>query len=235
MDQTNPSSPNTQTPSTPHQVTPPATTCHPLSPVVFMLFGIFLGATGLWTYQNYSPFQIKQTTVYEKPIPETTPTTTPTITVILTPTPNPTTNWNSFTSPTQKIFFKYPQSWNLTSTPGQNDKGNIINESVKLTNGQATISMYFNMDGIGGLGRDYEGTPISVDGQTLYEYKMIQTDFKKVTIGLTDDLTESLGVFRHNEKTYSITLTYPDSYENTGQSADLQIEFNQLLSTFKFN
>jgi len=95
--------------------------------------------------------------------------------------------------------------------------------------------MYFNLDGVGGLGRDYEGTAINVGGLSLYEYKTIQTDFKKVMIGLTDDLTESLGFFRHNEKTYSITLTYPDSYENTGQGAALLAEFNQLLSTFKFN
>ena len=229
MDQTNPDSSNAQVSSAPHQVSSTVTNKQSLPPLFFLLIGILLGATGLWAFQNYSPFQTKQVAVSPTPSPETSPKLTP------TPTLDPMAEWNLFTSPTQKISFKYSPSWKLTSTPGDNVNGNIINEAVKLTNDQATISMYFNMDGIGGLGRDYEGTAIDVGGQSLYEYKTIQTDSDKVTVGLTDDLTESLGVFRHNGKTYYIALTYPDSYEKTDQGAKLQAEFNQLLSTFKFS
>ena len=232
MNETHLDSSNPQTPGYPLPVTTPATNTHYLPSIVFLLIGIFLGATGLWAYQNYSPFQARQAVVLPEPLepsPTTSPVTTP------TSTPDPTADWITFTSPTQNISFRYSPSWKLASTPGNNDQGNIINEIVKLTNDQAVINMYLNVDGIGGLGRDYEGTSINVDGQTLYEYKIIQTDSNKVIIGLTDDLNESLGVFQHNGKTYSITLSYPDSYEETGRGADLQAEFDQLLSTFKFS
>ena len=233
MDQTNLDSSNAQVSGALHQVTSPVTNKHSLPPIFFLLVGILLGATGLWAFQNYSPLQSKQIVA----LPTTSPTTSPTASPEVTPTPtlDPTADWSLFTSPAQKISFKYSPSWKLASTPGDNVNGNIINEAVKLTNDQATISMYFNMDGIGGLGRDYEGTAIDVGGQSLYEYKTVQTDSNKVTVGLTDDLTESLGVFRHNGKTYYIALTYPDSYEKTDQGAKLQAEFNQLLSTFKFS
>ncbi len=51
-------------------------------------------------------------------------------------------------------------------------------------------------------------------------------------LALLIQLTESLGVFKLDNITYSISLNYPIG---SAQAADLKTEFDQILSTFKFS
>jgi hypothetical protein len=189
-----------------------------LSMAIFILLS--LGVIVFLYYQNQ---QLKNMLVNYQ-TPAASPTPTPVATT------DPTVNWKTYTNSIQNFTFKYDSSWTLDKK-GDNEK---LNAQIKLTRDKTTIQIYANMDGIGGLGRDYQGTKMVVSGITLYEYKVANTSNKTQTIGLTDTLNKSLGFFQQNGKTYSITLTYPDSLDQTDEGSNLQKEFNQILSTFKF-
>ena len=149
------------------------------------------------------------------------------------PTLNPTANWKTYYNSIDKFSFKYPSTWTIDT---KGDKGDEKGENiqVKLTKDQAVIQIYANMVGIGGLGRDYQGTKFQIDGNNLYMYKVVNTFNNTIQIGITDSLTQSLGVFRVSDKTYSITLSYPNSFTQT-QITDFEAIFDQILSTFKFS
>lgn len=187
-----------------------------VSMAIFVLMS--LAVVGFLYYQNQ---QLKSMLAgYQTPAPSPT----------LAATVDPTANWKIYINSIQNFTFKYDPSWILDKS-GDNEK---LNAQIKLTRDKATIQIYANMDGIGGLGRDYQGTKMVIDGITLYEYKVANISNKTQTVGLTDTLNKSLGFFQQNGKTYSITLTYPDSLDQTDEGSNLQREFNQILSTFKF-
>lgn len=158
------------------------------------------------------------------------PTPTPLSTEIPSPTPNPTANWKTYTNTVQKISFKYPSTWVLDSNGDQEQ----LNAQLILTKDQAKIKMYFNMNGIGGQGQTYEGQPFSLDGNSLYRFVKTNSYDNTQMVGISTSLTNTLGVFEVNGKTYSITLSYPVSDAQKAKGISLEEEFDQILSTFKF-
>lgn len=150
------------------------------------------------------------------------------------PTPtasaDPTDNWKTYTNSVHNISFKYPVDWELKIEDDQA----ALNASLKLVKDQATIHMVFGVDGIGGQGRDYEGTPINLDGNEVFRYKFHNSYDNSETVGITDSLKESLGVLMINKKTYILSLNYPIKYVSSGESANLNQTFDQILSTFQF-
>jgi len=190
-----------------------------LNSLVFLIFGIMIGVVGLLGYQRYfvnRPVTVNSTTPY--------PT--------LTATPNPTAEWKTYINSVHKVSFRYPLSWSLTQEAGQYVNGKIYNTKVKLSKGDALITMYLNMDGIGGQPQTYEGTSFVLDGHHLFQFKKVNSYNSTKEIGISDSLT-ILGVFTIDNVTYSITITYPTNYTSLDEE-NLLKEFNQILSTFKF-
>lgn len=140
----------------------------------------------------------------------------------------PAAGWQTYTNAQQNISFQYPASWELTETPGDKVNGQILNQNVTLSKSPSSISMNFNMNGIGGSGMDLEGAPYTLSGINLYKY-VRNMENGNVLVGITETLKTSLGVFRANGKTYSISLVYP-----ANSSQNYKSDFDSILSTFKF-
>ena len=138
-------------------------------------------------------------------------------------------SWNTYTNSVHNVSFKYPLGWQLT----KEDDLAKLNASIKLTKDQATIHMIFGVDGIGGSGIDYEGSPFILDGNKVFKYKAHNTYDNSESIGITNSLKESLGVLMLDKKTYVINLKYPTKYIESGESINLEKTFDQILSTFK--
>jgi hypothetical protein len=212
MDPINPVAQSPETPQTPkdsHGVTIAAM-------AIFVLLS--LAAVAFLYYQNQ---QLKTMLAsYQTPVSTPVPSATPDVTA----------NWKTYTNSVQRIAFKYPLTWQLDNKGDQEQ----LNAQLSLTKGQAIIKMYFSMDGIGGQGQAYEGTPYILDGHSLYRFVTTNTYNNTRMVGVSTSLTETLGVFEVNGKTYSITLTYPMSEFQTEAGNSLEKEFDQVLSTFKF-
>ncbi len=150
------------------------------------------------------------------------------------PSPSTTTldqaSWNAYSNSVHNVSFKYPLGWQLT----KEDDIAKYNASIKLTKDQATIHMIFGVDGIGGSGMDYEGSPFILDGNKVFKYKAHNTYDNSESVGITDSLKESLGVLMLSKKTYIINLKYPAKYIESGESKNLEKTFDEILSTFKF-
>ena len=167
--------------------------------------------------------------------PTQTPTSVTTnapsqITPTTKPTSDSTANWKTYTNSVHGITFKYPQTWQVDNKGDQDS----LNAQVTLTKGQAKIKMYFNMDGIGGQGQTYQGQPFRLNGNSLFRFVKTNSYDNTQMVGISTSLTNTLGVFEVNGKTYSITLAYPVSDSQTETGNSLEKEFDQILSTFKF-
>ena len=161
---------------------------------------------------------------------QTTPSTQTVVNPTALPTTNPTADWKTYTNPIHKIKFNYPPTWQVDNKGDQDS----LNTQVTLTKDQAKIKMYFNMDGIGGQGQTYQGQPFNLDGNSLFRFVKTNSYDNTQMIGISTSLTNTLGVFEVNGKTYSITLTYSVSDSQTETGSSLEKEFDQILSTFKF-
>lgn len=197
----------------------------PVLILVFVIVGIVvIGAAFFAGTKSFTGFGKKTSAVTEtsgRPFP----------TYIPTPTPDPTVSWGVYSNPTHSFSFKYPGTWTLDKsqeTPTENAQ-------IKLTKDKAQMVIILNLVGIGGSGRDFEGIKVTLDGHDFYEYKIPNPDNHTIMVGITDSLKQSLGVFRIGETTYSISLTYPDSYKGQNSEAQLLLEFNQMLATLKFS
>lgn len=142
--------------------------------------------------------------------------------------PNP--SWKTYVNPTHKISFKYPPTWQIDNTA---DKA-LENAQIILTKEKATITMYFNLYGIGGQGQNYQGRPFELSGYHLYRFTKTNSYNNTQQVGISTSLIDTLGVFEIKGKTYSITLTYPISDAQTEIGNSSENEFDQILSTFKF-
>ena len=230
-----PVTPVSQPVTAPQSVNPPAPAQPPvpqippkkpksaLSTLLILFLILFVGIGGFFGYQKFV-------------VKETPPEPTPVATIAPTPTTDPTTDWKTYTNTIHGISFKYPVTWIIDQSKENTDP----NGSVKLSKDTAKITILLNMDGIGGLGRDYIGSPTTFAGLNLFKYEAETTyaaeeSFKGTrTIGITESLTKSLGFFRYNNKTYSITLSYPIADHQKEIIIEAQKEFDQILSTFKF-
>ena len=189
-----------------------------LATALFVLLS--LGVVAFLYYQNQ---QLKTllTSYQSTPTPSASPDTT-------------LSDWKIYTNPIEKFSFRYPSSWRI-DTSGENGDQNKQNIIIKLTNGDAQIQFYADMVGIGGVGQNYQGTPFTINGVSLFKYKMTGADNKTIIIGITDELTQSLGLFRFSGKTYGFSLNYPTILDKTQEGTGLEKDFDQILSTFKFS
>ena len=189
--------------------------------IILIILAIALGATGgVFGYQYIQKQKLFQTQPSPTPVVQQP-----------SPSPDPTAGWETYSSEFQNITFKYPPSWEITEKEGQKVGENIYNTKILLSKNEAIITMYLNMDGLGGKGQTYEGREFILDGNHLYQYTRHNENSTK--IGLSTSLVNTLGVFEINNTTYSITLTYPNTYTKK-ESSPILNEFNQILSTFKF-
>lgn len=174
----------------------------------------------------FSGYLFYQNTQLKKQVAQSPTTATP------LPTTDPTTNWTNYSNAVENFTFRYPETWIIDTT---NEMGDERKENVKLilTKGQAEIVIFANLVGIGGIGQTYEGETFTLDGNSLYLYNKADTQNNTQFLGVTDSLTESIGVFILNGKTYSITVSYPSSYSQT-ESDGTEEDFRQILSTFEF-
>lgn len=184
--------------------------------ILSLLLIAALAVAGYFYWQN--TLLIKSTSIAPSPSP------TPVSTV------DPTANWKTYTNQVHSLTFKYPTDWQLVVENDQDE----LNASLKLLKEKASIHMIFGVDGIGGRGGDYEGVPISIAGSEVYKYKTRNEQNGTETVGITDTLTESLGVLTLNQKTYILNLNYPMSYVSSGREQDFEQAFDQILSTFQF-
>jgi len=191
--------------------------------ILVILLMISLGVGGYFAYIYYQKSE-QQTS--ETPITQTAPSPTP--------TPDPTANWQTYSNSVQGITFKYSPLWSLVEKEGQVEQGTTYNTQVQLQQNEAKITMVFNMDGIGGQGQTYQGQPFNLDGNNLFRFVKTNSYDNTQMVGISTSLTNTLGVFEVNGKTYSIILAYPVSDSQTEIGNSLEKEFDQILSTFKF-
>ena len=229
-------SPTPQPAPVPTETVPPATPPVPeeikkgsggsLIKVGVVLLILALLAVGAYMFGNF--ITNKKVTSTPSPVSSQVLVETP------TPTPDLITDWKTYINSVHNITFKYPQSWDITEKEGQKEGEKVYNTQVILTKDNAKIQMYFNLDGIGGLGQTYQGQPFNLDGNSLFRFVKTNIYDNTQVVGISTSLTNTLGVFEVAGKTYSITLTYPvnDSQSETGDS--LEKEFDQILSTFEF-
>lgn len=194
-----------------------------LKPKGFALVLIILviAIVGVGGYFGYKYFKSNYVPINQAPSTTTSPAT------------DATADWKIYTNSVENFSFKYPSTWTIDTSGEKGDEGSE-NIQVKLTKNQAKIQIWANMVGIGGMGQDYQGTPVTFAGTNLYRYKVIGADDKTVIVGLTDQLTESLGVFQINKKTYSFSLEYPKALAEA-QAQELENEFDLIITTFKFS
>jgi len=189
--------------------------------LLIILFSFFililLASTGFLYYQNQQ--LKKQLAGYQ-----TQPTPSPTF--------DPTADWKTYTNHTHNISFRYSPSWNLTENVGQVEDNKTYNTKVGLSKGNALITMYLNLNGIGGIPQTYEGKSFILDGHNLYQFNKVNSYNNTKEVGVSDSLT-TLGVFKINDITYSIIIAYLADYEKSNEE-NLLREFDQILSTFKF-
>jgi hypothetical protein len=195
-----------------HEVPKPKSKLMPVLLAILIIAVLSVG--GYFVYKNYFA---------KEPVAIETPSPTPVATA------DPTADWETYTNQLHGITYKYPTKWIIDDK----EVNNQLNGLIVMKKEEAQITMYLEMDGIGGLGRNYEGKSFQFNELGIYKYYVDNTYNKTKGIGLTDSLTQSLGVFSYNNKPYSITLTYPASYTDT-QASELENEFDQILSTFKF-
>lgn len=192
-------------------------------PIIILLVVVVLGVVGYFAFtKGYLSVNLPKPSA--SVIPSALPNTST--------TSDPTENWKTYSDDLHGITFKYPLSWTLTEKEGQSEKEIVYNSLVELIKADAKINMIFNVDGIGGMPTTYEGKPFTLDGHNLFQFNGYYISNASKIVGISDSLT-TLGVFRINNITYLIHLTYPVTYKGMEEKSLLQ-EFDQILSTFKF-
>jgi len=173
----------------------------------------------------YFIFQINK---FRQQLNQPAPTASP---VVVSPSPSPslTADWQTYTNPKQGYSFKYPESWQINATAAAVD----INNKLTLTKDNYIITIYANIQGVGGTARQVSSTPITVAGLNLYK-RDIGDNLYDNTGSFEISASDSSPTFKYQDKTYEIYLTYPLAEKGTAAYLANLTTFDLLLSTFKF-
>ncbi|MFH2019172.1 MAG: hypothetical protein ABII80_00945 [bacterium] len=145
---------------------------------------------------------------------------------------DPTSDWEQYTNTAHHVSFRYPPSWTLSELTDLEDVAQIDSVSIMLSNQEARINIYLNIDGINSTLETHEGEKFILDGNSLYQYHKVNDYNDTKEVGISNSLTTK-GDFTINDIIYRIVVTYPLNYSSENESALLS-EFDQILSTFKF-
>ncbi|MEK7513728.1 MAG: hypothetical protein AAB430_01760 [Patescibacteria group bacterium] len=211
----------------PISASPSATPAPPKKSYKWLIISIIAFLLASASVFGYKYYQVKQQVAQPQASPAISPS--PSVAAVIAPD-DPFAGWLTYTNSVHHLSFKYPDTWQIDKT----SDSEAINAALTLTKADAKIKMNFKMDGIGGQGETLAGKPFILDGHNLYRYEAENTYSNTQIIGITDQLTDSLGFFKINNATYSLALNYPSSYFQTPYGATLVEEFILILSTFKF-
>ena len=175
----------------------------------------------------YFVFQINK---FQHQLNQPTPAVSPSPVVVLpSPSPSLTADWPTYNNQVQNYSFQYPADWIINETGASVD----INNKLTLTKNNYTITIYANIQGIGGTAKQVPSTPITVAGLNLFK-RDIGDNLYNNTGSLEISASDSGPTFKYQDKTYEIYLTFPLAEKGTEPYlANLQT-FDLLLSTFKF-
>lgn len=179
------------------------------------------------TIGGYFVFQINK---FKQQLNQPTPTPAPSPVVVLpSPSPSLTADWPTYINQVQNYSFQYPSDWQINETGASVD----INNKLTLTKNNYIITIYANIQGIGGTAKQVPSTPITVAGLNLFK-RDIGDNLYDNTGSFEISATDSGPTFKYQNKTYEIYLTYPLAEKGTeAYLANLQT-FDLLLSTFEF-
>lgn len=175
----------------------------------------------------YFVFQINK---FKQQLNQPTHAASPSPVVVLpSPSPSLTADWPTYNNQVQNYSFQYPSDWQINETGASVD----INNKLTLTKNNYTITIYANIQGVGGTAKQVPSTPITVAGLNLFK-RDIGDNLYQNTGSFEISSSDSNPTFKYQDKTYEIYLTFPLAEKGTEPYlANLQT-FDLLLSTFKF-
>ena len=151
------------------------------------------------------------------------------VVVLPSPSPSLTADWPAYHNQVQNYSFQYPRDWQINEAAAAVD----INNKLTLTKDNYLITIYANIQGVGGTARQVSSTPITVAGLNLYK-RDIGDNLYDNTGSFEISASDSSPTFKYQDKTYEIYLTYPLAEKGTAAYLANLTTFDLLLSTFKF-
>ncbi len=181
----------------------------------------------LLAFGGYFVIQINK---FKQQLNQPTSTAAPSPVVVLPSlSPDLTADWQTYTNQKQSYSLKYPTSWQINETGATVD----INNKLTLAKDNYIITIYANIQGIGGTAKQVPSIPITVAGLNLFK-RDIGDNLYENTGSFEISASDSSPTFKYQDKTYEIYLTYPLAEKGTqAYLANLQT-FDLILSTFKF-
>lgn len=175
----------------------------------------------------YFVFQINK---FKQQLNQPMPTSTPTpVAALPSSSPSLTADWPAYHNQVQNYSFQYPGGWQINATAAAFD----INNKLTLAKDNYIITIYANIQGVGGGQRQVPSTPITVAGLNLYK-RDIGDNLYDNTGSFEISSSDSNPTFKYQNKTYEIYLTYPLAEKGTEAYLANLTTFDLLLSTFKF-
>lgn len=196
--------PTEEPPQVPH--VSPAPKINWLISLVFLIVGIAVGVTGLWSYQNF----LSNRTVQPSPTP--------------TATPDPMANWKTYINTSAGYSVKYPQDWRIESVAADSQDQQAISESRYIQiwkySGDPKIAT-----GVFGI-EELQILPPSEE-KNLTTEKVVGGIVLKCNGNFTNDTKTWCWVKVPNEEKYLNIQIFK------GQDESINQNFDQILSTFK--
>lgn len=176
---------------------------------------------------GYFVFQINK---FKQQLNQPPPAVSPSpVAALPSPSPSLTADWQIYTNQVQNYSFQYPSDWQINEAGATFD----INNKLTLAKDNYIITIYANIQGIGGGTKKVPSVPITVAGLNLFK-RDIGDNLYDNTGSFEISATDSNPTFKYQDKTYEIYLTFPLAEKGTEPYlANLQT-FDLILSTFKF-